>query len=471
MLSSHYLENPSRLTLSFELEISAFLRSRERTMDRSAKEIWEAALGGLEVEVTKSNYQTWLKDTIGLSYTDNVFVVGAPNTFAIEWLEKRLQHLIRKTLAGIIGHSIEIQFEICDGQQIEPQVASATRSNEKNGNYSFNPKYTFASFVVGTCNRLAHAAALGVARNPGTTYNPLFLYGGVGLGKTHLLHAIGQSVLNDFRSVIYVTAEQFTNEFIAGIKEKSTEEFRNKYRSADVLLIDDIQFIAGKDQTQEVFFHTFNDLHTAGRQIILSSDRPPKALSLLEDRLRSRFEWGLIADIQYPDYETRTAILQAKAEELQITIPIDVLYLIARRVQNNIRELEGALNRVIAYARLTNAPITAELIADSLNEIAADESRKTLTIDLIFNTVAAYFGLPAETLVGKKRDKAVAFARQVAMYLMREEMDINWSEIGRSMGGRDHSTILHGYNKIAEEIEVSSALRRDILEIKERLYS
>ena len=440
-------------------------------MERSAKEIWEATLGGLEVEVTKSNYQTWLKDTIGLSHTDGIFVVGAPNTFAVEWLEKRLQHLIKKHLAGIVGQPVEIRFEVHQGQPVENQASPAARNNGGGNHCHFNPKYTFSSFVVGSCNRLAHAAALGVARNPGNTYNPLFLYGGSGLGKTHLLHAIGQSSLNDFRRVIYVTAEQFTNEFIAGIKEKNMGRFREKYRSADVLLIDDIQFIAGKEGIQEGFFHTFNDLHTAGHQIILSSDRPPKALSLLEDRLRSRFEWGLIADIQYPDYETRTAILQAKAEELEAPIPIDVLHFIARRVQNNIRELEGALNRAIAYAKLTNTPMTVDSITDSLTEIATDESRKALTVDLVINTVASYFGLTAEALAGKKRDKAVAFARQVAMYLMREEMALSWSETGRVVGGRDHSTVLHGYNKITSEIEASPALRRDMLEIKDRLYS
>jgi chromosomal replication initiator protein len=456
-------------------------------ISKSAKGVWETALGMLELQVTKANYQTWLKDSIGLSYKNDRFIVGVPNTFTVEWLEKRLRHLIKKTLSSIVGGPVEVEFQICPGPAPEPPAPGLTRgaglcpgqgaeshrspANKRSASHPFNAKYTFSSFIVGSCNRLAHAAALGVAENPGSVYNPLFIYGGVGLGKTHLLHAIGQFVAQNIQQVIYVTAEQFTNDFISGIREKSTEDFRNKYRSADVLLIDDIQFIAGKEQTQEVLFHTFNDLHTANHQIILSSDRPPKALVLLEDRLRSRFEWGLIVDIQPPDFETRVAILQARAEELKSVIPLDVLHLIARRVRNNIRELEGALNRVLAYAKLTNASITPELAGESLAEIAAGASRRTPTAELIINTVAEYFGVSPESLQGKTREKKIAFARQVAMYLLREELDSSWTNIGRELGGRDHSTILHGYDKIAGEIEASSALRRDVLEIKEILYS
>jgi chromosomal replication initiator protein len=438
-------------------------------MSKSAKGAWEAALGALQLQVTKANYQTWLKDTIGLSHKNDQFIVGVPNTFTVEWLEKRLRHLIEKTLSDIVGGAVEIEFQVYPGQQARDCQSPANKKSSKH--HPFNAKYTFSSFIVGSCNRLAHAAALGVAENPGNVYNPLFIYGGVGLGKTHLLHAIGQFVIQNTQQVIYVTAEQFTNDFILGIREKSTENFRNKYRTADVLLIDDIQFIAGKEQTQEGLFHTFNDLHTANHQIILSSDRPPKALALLEERLRSRFEWGLIVDVQPPDFETRVAILQARAEELKSAIALDVIHLIARRVRNNIRELEGALNRVLAYAKLNNATITPELAGESLTEIAVSESRRTLTAELITNTTADYFGLAPELLLGKRRDKTIAFARQVAMYLLREEMDFSWTDIGRVLGGRDHSTVLHGYDKIAGEIEASSALRRDILEIREIIYS
>lgn len=445
-------------------------------MTKQAKQTWEAALGALELQVSKSNYQTWLKGTVGVSFENDVFVIGTPNAFIVEWLEKRLRHLIKKTLAGIIGHPVEIEFQICGELPTAGPSYRGTENSRNNaagaGSSPFNPKYTFPTFVVGSCNRLAHAAALGVVENPGTVYNPLFIYGGVGLGKTHLLHAIGQAVLQTTRQVIYVTAEQFTNDFIASIREKSTESFRNKYRSADVLLIDDIQFIAGKEQTQEGLFHTFNDLHTARRQIILSSDRPPKALALLEDRLRSRFEWGLIVDIQPPDFETRVAILEGKAAEMKVSVPSHVLQIIARKVQNNIRELEGALNRVIAYARLTNAPITPEVAATALVEIGATgDAKRVPTTEMVIKATAAYFALSPDSLLGKRRDKSTALARQVAMYLLREELNASWTEIGRALGGRDHSTVVHGHEKIALEIEASSALRREILEIRESLYS
>jgi len=439
-------------------------------MQLSSGQIWEAVLGALQLQVTKANYQTWLKDTRGLSVTDDVFVVGVPNTFAIEWLEKRLSHLIVKNLSQVAGRPLDVRFQVCQGQAAEVKPEAPT-SRGKEIATNGNTKYTFSTFIVGSCNRLAHAAAMGVAENPGTVYNPLFIYGGSGLGKTHLMHAIGNFVQRDTKHVIYVTAEQFTNDFITGIREKSTESFRNKYRSADVFLIDDIQFIAGKEQTEESLFHTFNDLHASNRQIILSSDRPPKALSLLEDRLRSRFEWGLIVDIQPPDFETRIAILQAKAEELKTSVPVDALHLIARRVQNNIRELEGALNRVIAFAKLSDSLITADLATEALVDIAASHSKRSLSGELILNAVAEYFAITPDVLRGKRRDKAIAFARQVVMYLMREEMKSSWTDIGRELGGRDHSTVLHGHGKILKEIEESSALRRDILEIKESLHS
>lgn len=428
-------------------------------------------LGALQLQVSKANFQTWLKDTVGLQCKEGRFVVGVPNTFAIEWLEKRLTHLILKNLASVAGRPLEVEFQVCQGsQQVEAQPV-APPDNGKAVCPSLRNKYSFASFIVGSSNRLAYAAALGVAENPGTVYNPLFIYGGSGLGKTHLLHAIGNFVQQNAQHVIYVTAEQFTNEFIAGIREKSTENFRSKYRSADVFLIDDIQFIAGKEQTEESLFHTFNDLHGSNRQIILSSDRPPKALTLLENRLRSRFEWGLIVDIQPPDLETRIAILQAKAEEMRISLPLDVLHLMARRVQNNIRELEGALNRVMAFAKLTDAPMTMEMASQALADIAATEARRALSSGLVIKTVAEYFGVPQDSLRGKKRDKSIAFARQVTMYILREEMNSSWTDIGRELGGRDPSTILHGHDKIAQEVEASSILRRDILEIKETLYT
>jgi len=429
----------------------------------SAKEIWQAALEQLQRQVSLLNYETWLKDTVGLSCHEDQLVVGVSSTFAVECLDRDLKPLIKKTLAESTGHPLEVQFRVY--QEAEGSAPYPWHRP------TFNPKYTFSSFVVGSSNRLAHAAALGVAERAGTSHNPLFIYGGVGLGKTHLLHAIGHMVLQIPIRVIYVTAEQFTNEFIAGLRERRIEDFDNKYRSVDMLLIDDVQFFAGKQETQEKLFHTFNDLHNANRQIVLSSDRPPRALSLLEDRLRSRFEWGLIADIQPPDLETRVAILQAKAEERQAELPLEVLYFIARHVASNIRELEGALNRLAAYAKLTHSTPTPQLASEVLTGITAADFKQALTPELIINTVAEHFKLDAESLRGKRRDKPIALARQVAMYLLREETQMTWTQIGRELGGKDHKGCLYGHHKIAAEIDANYALHREVLQIKELLYS
>jgi len=445
----------------------------------SATEIWEAVLGELQLQLTRTNYDTWLRETVGLSYEANQFVVGVPSPFAIEWLEKRLHSLIKKTLMGITGEDLDVRFEIHQGEQ--GKLANAKRrasvasnqgnSSRKTISNTFNPKYTFESFIIGNCNRLAHAAALAVAEKPGRVYNPLFIYGGVGLGKTHLLHAIGHFVSQSKLRVLYVSTEQFTNEFIKAIRERKTDEFRQKYRSVDVLLIDDIHFIIGKEQTQEGFFHTFNDLHNGNRQIVITSDRSPKSMPLLEDRLRSRFAWGLIADIQPPYLETRLAILQAKAEECGVSVPKEVLDLIARKCQKSIRELEGSLNRVVAYARLTRAPITIELANKALAEFPDSYPHRGLTPQMIITTVARYFDLEPEVLAGQRRDKQSALARHIAAYLIREETDRSFSEIGRELGNRDHSAILRGYQKIAEEIDNNPQLRRDIIDIREKLYS
>ena len=444
---------------------------------RPAAEIWKAALDELQGKVSPANYQTWLKNTVGLTYSDSCFTVGVPSSFVTESLEKRLHPLIEKTLISITGKPLSVQFQVHLGNGDEeltppvPSTPSSTNYKQRTGAPKLNRKYTFSSFIVGSSNRLAHAAALGVAENPGNSYNPLFVYSGVGLGKTHLLHAIGWEAIRVRPRVMYVTAEQFTNEFISAIRERRSEDFRDKYRSVDVLLLDDIQFIAGKEQTQEGLFHTFNALHTGNSQIVISCDRPPKSLTLLEDRLRSRFEWGLIVDMQPPDLETRIAILQTKAEEQKTGAPPEVLNFIARRIQKNIRELEGALNRVLAYARLTKSPLTVELATQALADISSDAHKRTLTPAVILNAVATFFTLPPETLQGKRRDKPSSQARQIAMYLLREELQCSWTQIGRELGGRDHSTILHGYHKISDEINTDHGLRRDLLEIRENLYS
>jgi chromosomal replication initiator protein len=442
---------------------------------RPASDIWKEALEELRSKVSTANYQTWLKNTIGLTYSDNCFTVGVPSSFVTEALEKRLYPLIEKTLISLTGKPLKVQFQVHLGDSsvelAPPVLTESSSSKQRTTAPKLNRRYTFSSFIVGSSNRLAHAAALGVAENPGNSYNPLFIYSGAGLGKTHLLHAIGWIALKSCPKVMYVTAEQFTNEFISAIRERRSEEFRGKYRNVDVLLLDDIQFIAGKEQTQEGLFHTFNDLHTANSQIVISCDRPPKSLTLLEDRLRSRFEWGLIVDMQPPDLETRIAILQTKAQEQKTTVPPDVLNFIARRIQKNIRELEGSLNRVLAYARLTKSPLTAELATQALAEITSDSHRRTLSSEAILNVVASFFGVPRATLQGQRRDKNSSLARQMAMYLLREELQCSWTQIGRELGNRDHSTILHGYHKIAEEVNADHELRRDLLEIRETLYT
>ena len=450
-------------------------------MTKSAAEVWQSALGELQLQVARANYQTWLKDTKGLSYRNGEFVVGVPSIFAAEWLDKRLSSLVKKTLISITGRELQVCFQV-DGAEAEPEtIKPADKSSREilTTDYSpprLNPRYTFDTFVVGSANRLAHAAALGVAETPGSAYNPLFIYGGVGLGKTHLLHAIGRVSLDSGLRLLYVSAEQFTNEFITAIRERKTEDFRNRYRTADILLIDDIHFISGKEQTQEGFFHTFNNLHESNRQIVITSDRPPKSMPLLEDRLRSRFEWGLIADIQPPDLETRIAILRAKAEEWgkiekqEVQVSQNVLEFIARRVQQNIRELEGSLNRVIAFSKLNRVEITPELAAQALEDLVGQHAMTNLTPHKVIETVAHYFKLTTEDLKGKKRDQQTAMARQITMYLVRQETHCPLDGIGQELGGRDHSTVIHACEKIAYEVNTNPARRRQVQDIRGQLY-
>jgi chromosomal replication initiator protein len=332
-----------------------------------------------------------------------------------------------------------------------------------------NARYTFSTFIVGSGNQLAHAASLAVAEAPGHAYNPLFLYGGVGLGKTHLLHAIGHTALENGMTVLYVSSETFTNEMINAIRYRTNEEFRAKYRSADVLLVDDIQFIAGKDSTEEEFFHTFNSLYESNKQIVMCSDRPPKAIVSLEERLRSRFEWGLIADIQPPDLETRVAILRAKADLSQRMVPDDVIQYLASRVQSNIRELEGSLNRLLAFSQLQRMPLSIDTAKAALANLATDARQQRVSIDDVLNAVAEYYRLSLDDLRGKQRDKHIVVPRQVAMYLMRQETEASLLEIGQSLGGRDHSTVLHGCEKIGREVNENTALRKEVLAIRQQI--
>ncbi|MDP3062760.1 MAG: chromosomal replication initiator protein DnaA [Chloroflexota bacterium] len=440
-------------------------------------ELWAAVLGDLELQVTRPTYQTWLKETAGVALQDNTLTVKVPTPFAAEWLEKRMYRLIQTTAQRVGQAPLEVQFQVGDHQEAprgesEPAPPPPAHVNGGNGHAPTarpSERYTFASFVVGPSNRLAYSAAQAVAEAPGHSYNPLFIYSGSGLGKTHLLHAIAHEVRLKNLDLRYVTSEQFTNEFISGIRERTTEEFRARYRSLDVLLIDDIQFISGKEQTQEGFFHTFNDLHNSSRQIVIASDRPPKALSLLEDRLRSRFEWGLIADIQPPDLETRMAILRCKATHLRMSVGDDVLEFLARKVQKNVRELEGSLNRLVAYAALTGHSITIETAQQALADLLVDASRRKATPDQVIEATGRLFNVTKEALYGKRRDKQTAQARQVTMYLLREELGLPFTEIGRLLGDRDHSTVIHAVGKINYDINVDTALRKAVLDIKERL--
>jgi chromosomal replication initiator protein len=459
----------------------------------SAKEVWQAALGELQLQVSRTNYNTWLKDTVGVDFDGRRFVVGVPNAFVADWLETRLKSLIRKTLSSILACSVEVDFRITqtrNGRRGETGLPGADHPPHPNGHsiaadrrpgpvseafaplpLRLNPRYTFETFVVGRSNRLAHAAALAVAEAPGQFHNPLFIYGGVGLGKTHLLQAIGHRTAGGGCRVLYVSAEQFTNDFVSALRDRRTDEFRARYRSLDVLLIDDIQFIAGKEQTQEEFFHTFNDLYGAGRQVVLSSDRLPSHLHPLEDRLRSRFESGLIVDIQPPEFEERVAILQAKANLHGVEVPVAVLELLAQRFQNNIRELEGSLNRVITYARVNGLPITLEVAARALQDVFGNVTpRRMVSPQAVLEAVSRYYQVPISELQGPRRNREVATPRQIAMYLMREETDCSLGQIGQHLGGRDHTTIMHGCEKIGHLIKTNPDLRREVDDIRAVLY-
>ncbi len=428
----------------------------------SAQEIWKAALGELQVQVTRSYYRTWLEKTTGLSYEDDQFVVGVPNAFVAEYLNQNQRSLIEKTLIGLTHPDIKLSFRVASARETTAAAPTARPKGQA--------RYTFDSFVVSNSNRLAYAAALGAAENPGRGYNPLFLYGGVGLGKTHLLHAVYHAArANKFRA-LYVSAEQFTNEFVSAVREKSTEEFRSKFRSVDILLIDDIQFISGKEQTEESFFHTFNELHNANRQIVMTSDCPPKAMPRLGARLCSRFEWGLVADIQPPDFDTRLAILQAKAEQEKTEVPIEVLEFIAQRIQQNIRELEGSLHRAIAYAKLFRALLTPELAARALEDIAVKGPQgAALTPEAVIKAVAHNFQLDPADLKGRKRDRNTALARQLAMYLLKEGSACSLAQIGLEFGQRDHSTVTHAVQKIAAAVDNDPYLRRKVSDIRHDL--
>jgi chromosomal replication initiator protein len=447
----------------------------------SAQKIWQAALGELQLQMTRATFDTWLRGSHVIAYEADTFFVYVRHAYAVDWLQNRLLPVITRTLRRHAGPKAEVEFTARTPEKpghmlLVPEPVAEdeaphlpVQSAKANGRPSteLNPCYVFQNYVVGSNNRLAHAACLAVAENPAHAYNPLFIYGGVGLGKTHLLHALGQAAQQRGMSVLYVSSEWFTNDLISAIRNQQTDGFRTKYRNIDVLLVDDIQFFVGKERTQEEFFHTFNALHSAGKQIVVSCDRPPKALVALEDRLRSRFGWGLIADVQPPDFETRNAILRAKAEERGARVSGEVLAYIARQIPSNIRELEGALNRVLAYASLMHLPLALETAQVALESILA--CSVDLSPDQILSEVARHYGLSRDELVGPSRRRAVSRPRQICMYLIREETSTSLPQIGELLGGRDHTTIMHGCEKISSEIEIDESLRRDWLAIKGKL--
>ena len=466
----------------------------------NANEIWHATLGELQLQMTKATFDTWVRPTHAVAYRDGEMTVGVHSPYAKEWLENRLHSTIERTVTGIVGRSVAVHYIVkdknvsrdlraalrsddheprllraspppddMDGDEPPAPPPSKTRSDEfvLRVSMPLNPKNTFDTFIVGNSNRLAHAAALAVAEHPGESYNPLFLYGGTGLGKTHLLQAVGQHSNVRSKHVLYVSSETFTNDLINAIRNQTTAEFRRLYREIDVLLIDDIQFIGGKESTQEEFFHTFNHLHAANKQIIISSDRHPRAIPTLEDRVRSRFEGGMITDIQPPDLEMRIAILRTKAEATGTDVPSEVLDFIAHKVQSNIRELEGALTRVQGYARLMSAPLSVELATTVLQDILRHQP---ITVEQVLTVVADFYRVDLSDLTGRSRNKEIVLPRQMAMYLLREETGASLPQIGELLGGRDHTTVMYAHDKMGELIETDDTRRREVLTIRERLY-
>ncbi|MCL4506792.1 MAG: chromosomal replication initiator protein DnaA [Chloroflexi bacterium] len=461
------------------------------------EEAWQSATGEIEINVGRGTYSTWLKSARLVTYEDGQFIIGVPNGYVKEWMENRMVSQLKKILGDRMGRGVDVSFTLITqntagysaqpvaslsasapmpAQHTTPQVlaqspvgyAGAPVSASAPLSDGLNPRYTFETFVVGSGNRMAHAAAMSVAEQPADRYNPLFLYGGSGLGKTHLLHAIGHSARQHGLTTFYVTSETFTNELIASIRTQSTEVFRNKYRYVDMLLMDDVQFIAGKESTQEEFFHTFNTLYSANKQIVVTSDRPPKMMVTLEERLRSRFEWGLMTDIAPPDLETRIAILQQKAQIRGIELAPDVIEFVAKQVQSNVRELEGALTRLLATSELTGRPITIQFARDTLVDLVG--RRAHITPSQVIETISKFYNISIHELVSASRNRELVQPRQVAMYLIRQETDASLPEIGGLLGGRDHTTVIHGIERVKERLESEDQLRRDVMSVREQLY-
>ncbi|MBD3359433.1 MAG: chromosomal replication initiator protein DnaA [Candidatus Buchananbacteria bacterium] len=464
----------------------------------NTQQIWQAVLGELELSLSKANFTTWFKGTFILELDETSVILGVPNGFTKSWLEKKYNSEILKALRNITEKEIKnINYKVASIKQSQAkeikknedknpenfntseteknfiQQASKNAGVPKTTSYGLNPLYTFNAFIVGKNNELARAASLAVASNPGLTYNPLFLYGGAGLGKTHLLQAIGHEIIykTGDKKILYITCEKFTNDFINSISNGKATNFKDLYRSVDVLLIDDIQFLAGKEGTQEEFFHTFNALHQNNKQIVLSSDRPPKSIPALENRLLTRFEWGMIADISLPDYETRVAILEAKMNEKKQKLEKDIITYLANNISSNVRELEGALNRIIAYNQLNNTKPTLDSVKKILSGLTTNLQKKSVTSKEILHAVSNFYDVALDDLIGKCREKKLVTPRQIAMFLLREEIKSSFPTIGHELGGRDHTTAMHAVNKIKNNYDNDERTRREIEQIKQRLYA
>jgi chromosomal replication initiator protein len=456
------------------------------------QQLWQAVLGELELLLSKANFTTWFKGTFVAENNKNEIIIGVPNAFTKNWLEKKYHNYIIKSLQNITEKKIRhieylVNPKIKEDTKLKIEEKTKTNKNtdffyektpfeekqEKINKNGLNLKYKFETFVVGAGNELAYAAAQAVAQKPGGAYNPLFIYGGVGLGKTHLLQAIGNEIIKTHAGskVLYTTCEKFTNEFIDSVRKGEAHKVQKVYRSVDVLIVDDIQFIAGKDGTQEAFFHTFNELHQQNKQIILSSDRPPKAIPTLEKRLTSRFEWGMIADITNPDVETRIAILEKKCLERNFVLEENITSYIVNNIQNNIRELEGVLNRIIAYKQLHKIFPNPEEIKNIVNTVAAKPVKNSLTPKEIINIIATFYDISVESVIGPSRKSELVVPRQIIMYLMREELKSSYPYIGQELGGRDHTTAMHAYTKISKELEVNEKTKNDIELIKQQMYN
>ncbi len=486
------------------------MTEQDQQMDAGmdARQLWQTALAELETRISRGAFDNWLRQTTLTAFDDDVATIAAPNAFNASTLQARYANQVERALSTIVGRRVTARFSVA-GRDVEesarptqtpapeqagPPVSGPARprrtvpSRTAQGGtvrklqqmaltpasaHGLNQRLTYENYVVGSSNRFAHAASLAVAEHPGGKFNPFFVHGGVGLGKTHLIHAIGHRALaeNPELTIVYVSSETFTNDLINAIRAQRMEEFRARYRTIDILMIDDIQFIAGKESTQEEFFHTFNALYQSGKQVVISSDKPPRAIAALEDRLRSRFEGGLIADVQLPDYEMRTAILRSKAEELRIAIPVDVLEYVAHRDQTNIRELEGALNKILMTAELYGRTLTLQLAMDALTDAAVTQRRSTLTSAEVLDAVSGYYGVPAKDLLGRLRKRDIVLPRQVAMFLMREATDGSLVDIGHALGGRDHTTVMHGIEKIERELATDTTLRGQVMAIRETLLT